>query len=240
VAWTAAHDAEAGGTISGQWYIYPGAGNVSDLHDYGWHFDETAGARFGARDYNYAGDAGDDAHFRVETTMAPVLPIRFKVERYPGNECMVRATPQFLYGGQVGTMSGGEIHYMHLAPNSRPVNPVYTPWITEADLNHYIHVGTLDDCGVEQGSEHLHQSADLEELAADDVEVLRVSGANDTCWANTDNWFNCPSTYRRHQTCSTWSGTAGISGNITQYICENWSLENRDFKSGTFQQTWRI
>jgi len=107
-------------------------------------------------------------------------------------------------------------------------------------------VGTIgNNCGT--ASSHLHQSA----YSAGDTRLFRVWYANDTCWTNTDdftgtNLFQCPgSGYRTHNgvtgvfPCGAWSGNTWLlSGNVTEYTCEEWSQQSRSYTSNAFIGEW--
>ncbi len=219
------------------WQVYPGLNKVK-LWEYGWHFDETAG-QFGAKDYNASGDEGAETAFWAKIVgLDSKYSIRFRLEhRY---DCGVKVIPEYYDGYAVHEITGAEFHYTHLT--NRPPSPSYTPWGWEAGYTFLHAVGNLATCGTP--ATHLHQSADLEQQSGKDGEVSRIGQLNDTCWSNVDT-FHCPSTYRVHDPNSECppgaaipGATGGISGNVAQYVCEEWSLEYRDPKSPAFEVHW--
>jgi hypothetical protein len=205
------------------------------LFDYGWHYDEGGSfANFGARDQNIPDDAGETATLWAKTTVDPYFPVRFKLQQL--DDCAMRASMEFFDGVTVHAIPHTEIHYLHLA--NRPSGTTYTGWADEPDELISANLGTLALC--DTSFYHLHQSAELDPHYYPDPEIDRIGQQGDTCWtdANPETW-QCPdNNYRVHATCSSWSGTGGLSGNVSQYICEEWSREDRDPKNGTFLVTW--
>lgn len=218
------------------WNVYPGFA-VSGIYDYGWHFDEGS-PQWGARDYNYSGDAGGSIVFSAKLTQNSSYQIRWRFEQF--GSCGVKVIAQANFFGWVD-IANTEMHYIHLT------NRVSTGTTTGVVQNNgqavFNFLGNAG--GVGSGSEHVHQSADFSSST-------RVAGqrfGTDTCWTDTDdftgtNLYQCPGTFKTHTSAPTcppgaWNGSYWLlTGNVAQYQCETWSNISQSYTAPAFKATW--
>lgn len=214
---------QASGAVSERYRVYPGLDDAS-LSQYGLHFDETGTGNyaFGARDFNSPGDGSSPSiYFRVQLTQAYGSGVMFYFTRYGSPECNLKVQAGVMDEWGFYPYTGEVFNHLHLY--TLPATGNYAGPIYSVNEGVYEYVGKVapvgNDC-VYDDAPHLHQSGNLNGTSVGRV----LPASNESCWTNNDGTYSwqCPGTYPDHSTCSTASGTAGVSGTITEYICQTW------------------
>ena len=197
--------------------IYSSLEPSSDLQDSGLHFDE-GNVAFGARDWIFYG-AGSSTHvyLRLNLYQTQIYFVRYHV--YPiGSDCTMGAKlAQYINGSWVD-IGGTEIHFEH----QTQIAETWTAYAINAGEAIALDLGNLKWCGDLDGY-HSHQSADVGTTGL----MTAVPQTNETCWTDLEYSFQCPGSFPDHYTCSSSSGTASVSGSITEYKCSTWSVYAR-------------
>ncbi len=217
--------------VSLKWRIYPGV-VVAGLYEYGWHYNEAfMVSSYGAKDYN---PVSGSTPVRIRATAASNLGGYYRyITAVWSSPCDVWATAQ-VWDGQVWlTLGGFELHYLHVVPGTMGA----TAWMNVSNdtINHQVGTVAATGTACASGGAHLHQSANLAGASYN----WRNHLSNETCWILSDGG-QCSGSgpWRKHTSCSTWSGTASKSGNITEYVCNTWSKESRSINIATFLVQW--
>ena len=229
-----------------KWDVYPGL-QVSGIWDYGWHFDEAAAdsdtrRNFGARDYNFTNDSNAAVKFKVKLTTTPQYQLRWRFA-HSGSDTVVVITQANFFGWV--DVDRTEMHYKHLCNRIASGTTTAAVWNVNDTIT--LTIGNLGSGGCGTPSPHVHQSS----YQRTDTRIPRDNFANDTCWSDTDNFtgtdlHQCPlTTYRTHNgvtvgdPCGAPSGNTWlISGNLTEYFCEEWSLQPRSHTTKAFHGLW--
>lgn len=210
------------------WSILPGYHTGNDIYEFGYHFDESNKA-YGALDYNR--DSGSSVQTYVRAFVVNALPWPVRYNRVSLSSCDLELRVEFQSGGNWFTLSGGHLHYFHITGQSTGVTSSMQGISTSITDT----VGTPNSTCWNPA--HLHQSADLSGGL-----IIREHLSGETCWIDTDGW-QCPDTYPRDNPMASCppgssSGTDGVSGNITRYICQSWSKEYRANTATSFRYRW--
>jgi hypothetical protein len=220
----------------GSWNVYPGF-YTPGTWDYGWHFDEGS-PQWGARDYNYSGDAGGNVVFYAKLTQNASYPVRWRFDS--SVNCHVHVIAQANLNGTWYDISGTEMHYVHLV--DRVASGTVTGQVSSNGQGVLAFLGHAGTCNT--NATHAHHSADMTSSSR----TFRVWYNNDTCWSDNPNGYvyqcNTPLfTFRKDDGVSScppgaWSGYAYSSGPYARYVCQEWSQQARDYTQPAFTVNW--
>jgi hypothetical protein len=189
------------------------------LGQYGMHFDTAAGTYHMARDWSIGG--GGSASLRVYLQDAMASGTQFQLTQ--SGSCGVLAQAGYFSGGSWHGYTGEWSYFTHLT--SRVANGTVTTAMTSVGSMYTDFVGNSSTCGTVGA--HVHQSADVG-ASTPYYRYLPLGGA-DTCWSDVTDSAQCPSAYPLDGggACppSSTSGTGSVSGSITRYTCQTWSLQ---------------
>ncbi len=222
------------------WSVYPGF-PVGGLSDYGWHFDESSGPQWGARDYNYGGDEGVNVVFSAKLTQNSTYQIRWRFEQL-GN-CSLKVIMQANFFGWVD-VDRTEMHHIHLV--DRVSTGTTTAVVQSNGQSVFSFLGHSGLCGTSEY--HSHEASDF----SPGTRVTGVRYSTDTCWSDTDdftgtNLYQCPgSGFKAHDSipppsCPPGGWNGGyylLSGTLAQYYCELWSNISKTYTVAAFTGTW--
>jgi hypothetical protein len=228
------------------WNVYPGFA-VSGISDFGWHFDELGGLsidpKWGARDYNYAGDANGNVVFSAKLTQNSPYQLRWRFQQY--GDCGVKVILQTNFFGWID-VERTEMHYLHLI--NRVATGTTTAVVQNNNQSVFSYIGQAGSgqgtCGIDPGNEHVHQSADF----SPGTRIVGQRKSTDTCWSNTDDFtgtdlYQCPGTFKAHDSVPPPNCPPGawntmywlLSGTVPQYICQEWGQASQSYSATAFK-----
>lgn len=202
------------------------------LAEYGLHYDEAGNPEKGA--YDYSATTGTDAWLRGTAADNQLFSARYMY--WQEGNCRVRARLQRFINGAWQDYCDWDAHVLHL--NNMPTQTSYTQTVTWAGDWLYKVVGKVAHCATTQ--DHVHLSASI------GASFAVVPKSNDTCWSDSSQ---CSiGRVRKHDPTPTNNPcppgrTIAVptrtpvtkSGNVTQYICETWSLSWRTDQTAAFE-----
>ena len=213
---------------SDQINIYP---SISGAQDAGWHFDEGT-SDFAAQDFGGTGGAV------LYASMVQSSGVAWDYYVSSPSSCKVHAILRYWNGSQWINTPGSEMHYLHLSS----VQTGQTPWAMQtAGQNVWMSVGIIATSGAcTFGDPHVHLSGDFSSSSY----LVRVNRTNETCWSNTTSRCSSSTYTRRHTADSLCPPstpeyfTSTISGNVSTYICETWSVKTHPQSARQMRIRW--
>jgi hypothetical protein len=219
---------------SDQINIYPSL-LCSPLYDFGWHFDEGS-SWFAAQDFSPHCGSGEAVVY-AKMVLSSGVAWRYNIWAPNGvNGCVAAARLQYWNGSVWVDTPGTDMHYLHL-------NSIQTGGTGGMQTaGQYVwktvgYVATSGSCLF--GNPHSHLSGNIEPVSY----LYMVNRSGETCWANSTGYCNAVYT-RRHlagspcppSTPEAFNTT--LSGNISTYICETWSIKSHPQSSRTLKIRW--